>query len=233
MRRQQFRTNAANIIIAKALLRNAILNQPTIRPLLSRFIYSLNLNNRIKSGELTPVDALIELEHALQFAARKLHTHLNYQWSYNKLDQTDLSNPINMQTALANPNSYACQLMNDIAQAVIDDINEQIFENDITNQQIIAAEEKNTDESSGNQNEKDTDNDATGFEKMIIRTIELFDEKGADASKDHVESIFFKHTGIETEFHVTEIAAEASILDKILKPELKPTMDHHIHKEKE
>lgn len=215
-----FRSHGQNMIVAKALMRHAILNNPQTIATLNYYLKSLHLAQRVNTGKLSEVEALIEFEKAIHNFARRLHTELNKQWTNKALDQTDLSIPINMETALNNPYSVTSQMANDaviaIEEAITNEImlNADAMEQNIENEQAIENTEHATPEETNSSDKTQT----------FIDAVTLFDEKGADAAKDKIESAFFKETGIKTEFHKEETADVHSILEKVLKPEFKDFM---------
>jgi len=222
-RTHRFRSAARDLIVAKALMRNAILKDPAILAALNRYIASLCLEGRIQTGQLSETQALIEFEKAIHFFTRRIHTELNTRSTVKNIDQTDLSIPINMQNALNNPLSVANILMVDTAATVQDTIinqayeNEQLYMQEMQNNEQAAQQAAITPEPTDNEETDDIEKTAA-----LIGAVTLFDEKGPDAAKDVIESAFFKETGVKTEFHNEEPTEEvSSLLQKVLKPEFK------------
>ena len=217
-RRHSFRSAGQDAIIAKALMRHALLNNPTTLVALNRYIASLCLKGRIATGQLSETEALIEFERAIHLFARKMHTELNKRWAQDNIDQTDLSIPINMQNALNNPLSTACTLMIDTAAAIESAVINESYQNEQVNAQTL----QNSNQTADASEPKETEKNEIEKTATLIGAVTLFDEKGADAAKDKIESAFFKETGIKTEFHKEGPEEEFhSILQKVLKPEFR------------
>lgn len=225
MKLHHFRKKTKDAIAARALMRNNIVATPAVINSLNRYLRSLNLQARVNSGAMTNTEALIEFEKAVHFFARKLHTFMDNKITRapKELDQTDLSNPVNMQIALQNPLSYASQLMNDTAQEIINAMNIEAA----TNEQIMLQNAETTTPTE-TETPVSEEKESQNHESELIASILLFDESGPNAAKEAIESAFFKETGIKTDFHAAKEAEEDSVdhhaSQKILKPEFK---DYH------
>ncbi|MDP1574455.1 MAG: hypothetical protein Q8L78_05945 [Coxiellaceae bacterium] len=228
-RTHNFRSAAHNLIAANALMRHALLKNPAILAALNRYIASLCLQGRIATGQLSETQALIEFEKAIHTFTRKIHTELNKRSVATNIDQTDLSNPLNMQNALNNPLSYASQLMNNTAAAIESAIIDESYQNEQAYlQQNVQSDEQTSQQvtTPAESNEHDTGT-AVAKTALLVGAISLFDEKGADAARDKIESAFFKETGIKTAFSKEGPEEEAhTILQKVLKPEFKDFQNH-------
>lgn len=224
---QAFRSNTQALIIAKALMRDKILQLPYIMRMLNRYLASFNLSARVASGELSPNEALIIFERAIHTFARKLHYELDKQWMIRQPDLNDLSNPLNVELALQNPNSIASQIMNDTAIAIRNAINEETFQNEQTYlQNLQNEEEENNNNNIIESSEINTtlENKNASAQHSDIKAIIIFDEKGGILARNAIESAFFERTNIHTEFHdVADKVVEVSLLEKILKPTPKDT----------
>ena len=223
-RTHRFRGAAHDLIIAKALMRHAILNNPAVLVALNRYVASLCLPARVATGQLTDTEALIAFEKAIHSFARKLHTELNQRWAKQNIDQTDLSVPTNMQNALNNPLSIASILMVDAAVAIQSAIRDETYQNEQQYMQDTQNNEQDTQNNEQASQQASVTPDSNEAEKaaLLVGAVTLFDEKGADAAKGQIESAFFKETGIKTEFHIEEPQEEvSSILQHVLKPEFK------------
>lgn len=119
-RTQSWITSGVNNAASQKILRDALLNKPEIQIALAKYINSLDLQGQVNKGLINEHQALQLFTKAVQNFQRQVAIEINNCiTASNQLDQTDLSNSINMQTALNNPNFLASQQMADAAENII------------------------------------------------------------------------------------------------------------------
>lgn len=219
-------------IIIKAILRDRLLVRPDVRAALNRYLQSLDLEGQVKAGMMTPNQALIAFEKALHDFSRRLHSELNRRYTKQQ-DTDDWANPANaynmelalanpmydtgslMQLALLNPLSYYSQLLDQTSAA----INTAIEEETVTNEKAHPQEHENAE----HQHPEHIEHEAHETEKYlaVATAIKEFEEHGpnAEGTKNKIESAFFKHTGIASDFHKEEETLKEDFAKKL---ELKP-----------
>lgn len=107
-----FRIQGHNLTASKKVFRDAVFNDPQLKIALAKYIDSFNLQGQINKNGLSEDRALAIFHKATTDFKNHTHTEINRLFTKHQIDQTDLSNPLNMQTALSNPNSIAYQMMN-------------------------------------------------------------------------------------------------------------------------
>src|SRR3989338_8472041 len=199
MGRQSWRKSGSATLDTHKKFRDVLLNKPEVKIALARYINSLNLQGQIDRGIITENQALALFDKATKDFALQLHNRINN--SLNKLrnhpvlDQTDLSNPINMATALNNPNSLASMQMNDLAAAQITMINEQI-QNEENNQiQPQAQSSNNLQQDASDQNSTQRIANELGKGAIVVGALKAIDDLDHTASKKIVEDAFHEITG--------------------------------------
>src|SRR3990167_634681 len=139
MNRPVFVRDGKSMCLRTRLFRNMLLKQPAMQRTMLRYLFSLE--GQMKRGKLSEDEALEKLKNfdlGLRNLMRDIHTKLNKDFSpkaneLQKLDQTDLTKPINMQLVLQNPDSYTSQMMNSITFAIIEEINLKTEDNIVAN----------------------------------------------------------------------------------------------------
>src|SRR3989338_1144877 len=106
---------------SKALVRQKILESNDVKVALNRYLHSLNLQGQVNAGRINEQQAMQLFNQAIQNFHQHIVNTVNQQFKPANLppDQTDLSKPLNMQSALANPNSFASQQADDCAAAMV------------------------------------------------------------------------------------------------------------------
>lgn len=216
MGRQSWRKSGSTALDTHKKFRDALLNKPEVKIALARYINSLNLQGQIDKGIITENQALALFDKAIKNFTRQLHDGINDSLSklrsHSALDQTDLSNPLNMQTALNNPNSLASMQMDDLVAAQVTMVSEQI-QNEGNNQmqpqvQHIAGE--------------------LGKTAIIVGALKAIDDLDHTASKKIVEDAFHEITdkkGGSFEHLEKEMEEKENKFQKEFAPKFTPPKD--------
>lgn len=237
-----FRQPENNSAASQKAFRSAVLADPRLQLALARYINSLNLQGQINNG-LDPNHALKLMHNAATDFVQHIHSEIDKIFVKNKLDQTDLSNPLNMQMALNNPNSYANQMLvssgamlggiQDPAAIAYDEmVNlvaqltaeiEEATQNNLQQQAMDeASEEQATTEA---EEEAQPQSNEVEEGTAIAAALETVDDMDVTKGEKMLEDIFHKVTGQE-KGSFEEIKDEAqSLVDEVTKnlsPTLKP-----------
>lgn len=241
-RRPAFINN--NMRECQKLFRNAVLNDPGLRQLLVRYIDNLNLQGQMNKNGLSEQDALQLLKKAIVDFTLKTHTAISAKINPLPFDQNDISNPINFQNALNNPNSLLSISVNDVIaelqeeaeitqEEMIDADNAmqaQILQDDEAAEEEEAEEEEETEKTKGEEEEtgeeqKEEEKEDTEKEKEagIVGAITVMDDHPEEEKKgeEEVESLFKGLTGKDAKFSPKEDKAE----EEIFAPRPKPPQD--------
>lgn len=231
---QSWIKSGVNNAASQKVIRDAILNRPEVQNALAKYINSLNLQGQVNKGLISEQQALELFTKAVQNFKQQINTTINNCFTNNQLDQTDLSNPINMQMALSNPNSFASQQMTDAAENIIQSIQmdmdtmeqsqqqamqEQQAQDEQQNvQQAEAVEEaqqldiqQQTPQEQPQQKESSLEHTGENLLKgaVIIEAIRVLDEKPETKEAEKLlEKAFHDHTGLNGTF---EKAAEEKL----------------------
>src|SRR3990167_2036508 len=100
-------------------LEKALMNRPDMRAALNRYIASLNLQGQINAGKITEKQALELFARAIQQFSYTISKEINARFTPQLIDQNNLSNPLNMEQAINNPNSFVNIQINDTAASII------------------------------------------------------------------------------------------------------------------
>lgn len=192
------KSELTNIKQIEALL----MNKPVMRATLNRYIASLDLQGQINRGTLTEQQAFKLFDKAIRDFSYLLNREINrcFANADNKklLDQTDLSNPLNIQSALNNPDSIASQLMNDTVAAIVAACDEEMIENEQTNQQQLTAQQTAQEETANQATfaptPKPTPQDSKEKEELLVGAV-----LGLTAGKEILEHTFEKCVGKKLE----------------------------------
>lgn len=212
-------------------LEKALMNRPDMRAALNRYIASLNLQGQINAGKITEKQALELFARAIQQFSYTISKEINARFTPQLIDQNNLSNPLNMEQAINNPNSFVNIQINDTAASIILAINEEAVENEKTqNQQKIINEDSQEEAEKEIQTQYTPEPPAptpkpTSHEKEELLATAVL---GVSLKKEVIEHAFGKYIDkdLKNIFHKLEKPSETNSPFKILTPKLEPPTPH-------
>ena len=191
-----WRKKGANSASSKKQFRDAVLNHPAVRAELVNYINRLNLQGQINAGKITENQALKLFHDAGKDFMRLVNVHINNAFVKLKnnpdMDQTDLSNPINMQNQLSLPGSLANIAMNDVSEAIMNEnLNKaQIAESE--NEQAIQTQQQSISPKGKHHIVKDLEK-----AELIGIGLKAIEDLKPSLKDKVVEDVFHKVTGID------------------------------------
>lgn len=237
---QNWRKAGNSLVNTHTQYRDAILNDPALRAALARYVNNLNLQGQINKGNLTENQALKLFHDAGKDFMRELHREIDSMIiSSNRnlpMNQTDLSNPINMDLQLNSPGSLANIAMNDTTAEIAQDEAERINENQQMQQQqsddVTTAQYESDDEANDSPSNTPSTADyaVADLEKgaLVVAGLKVLDDCDPALEKEGakiIEDIFHKITGIDGgSFEGILNDAETDVTQEA-KNVLKPIMD--------
>lgn len=235
-----WRKTGNSLVNTHTQYRDAILNDPALRAALARYVNNLDLQGQINKGNLSENQALKLFHDAGKDFMRELHREIDsmiISSNQNPINQTDLSNPINMDLQLSIPGSLANIAMNDEAADVAQNYAENIAENQQMQQQqaddmatMQYDSDDEADDTPSNTTTSTTDDAVADLEKgaLVVAGLKALDDFDPMVEKEGakiVEEIFHKITGIDGgSFEGILNDAEADVTHKA-ENILKPMMD--------
>jgi hypothetical protein len=204
-------------------LEKAIMSRPDVRAALGRYITSLNLQAQINAGKITEKQALELFNRAIQQFSYAISRQINAHFTPQLIDQNDLSNPLNMEQALNNPNSLASIQMNDTAYSIMLTINEETTENEQAQYQIQMTDQQTTEEEVQAPDAPTpipTPEPASHEKEALLVGAVL----GASLEKGAIEHTFEQYIGkdLKNAFQALEEPSEIKSPFEILAPKPKP-----------
>ena len=224
MRIHAFRQNTART--CQKLFRDAVLQQPELRFALAQRINSLNLQGQISKNGLDETDALKLLEKTIGDFTRDCHTKISKAINPPPptLDQNDLSNPINFEAALNNPDSMLSQNVNDLAAELSAELLMQaaLSEQAEADQDDVTQAQAQQPEQDHNEHHFEDD-----FVKgaVIAEAIKLLEDNTPKEGEKVVKDLFEKLTGHAVDPEKTLMSTIENEEEKILAPKLVPPKD--------
>ncbi len=173
-------------------LERALMSRPDIRAALNRYIASLDLQGQINRRTITEEQAAALFRKAIQNFSYQLNKQINQRFTPQFIDDNDLTNPLNMERAINNPNSLASIQWNDTADSIIFSINAEAAENeDAQNQQQMINQQTIQEETPTQDAPTPRPQPPSHEKEELLVTATL----GITLGKDEIEHVFEKYIG--------------------------------------
>ena len=183
----------AELISIKQLER-ILMSRPDIRAALNRYITSLDLQGQINRGVITEQQALQLFRKAIQDFSYQLSEKMNQRFTPQFIDENDLTNPLNIEQAINNPNSLASIQWNDTVTSIIFTINEEADINEQAQNQQQMMNQQDIQEDTLTQDaptQAPTPETTSHAKEELLITAVL----GVTLGKDEIEHVFEKYIG--------------------------------------
>lgn len=206
-------------------LERVLMNRPDMRAALNRYIDSLNLQGQINARKITEEQAVALFERAIHQFSYEISKQINQRFTPPFIDQHDLSNPINMERALNNPDSLASVQLNDTAYSVILTINEETDNNEQVQNQQQLIDQQTTQEAMQPQVAPTPTPALASHEKEELLVAAVL---GVSLGKEVIEHTFEKYIGKELKGVLQEFKEPDNIKSEFesLVPRPKPPIEN-------